>query len=433
MRSDGNTYFLIRSARSLFPVPCSLYPMLPIVLEAPIQQAHLPFVVLDGAGNLLALNHAAERLVGRSSSELIGTPFAALLDPYSRAKAAAMVEQALATGVAADWELDHMQPSGPPLLVSYSAWLWRAGPEAAPAVAAVGQPLQAALSLAAQLAATNQQLEGALLQLERAHAALKEAQAQLVRSEKMRALGQLVAGVAHEVNTPLAFVANNLDFLTESLAELRALHARYHDLVGAEQSLTLASADAEAGVEQLWADLDELLPESREGVTRIAAIVQALRAFARPDDPGVQSADLVPGLAGTARIARAAAPQGVTISEQYAPLPPIVCNPGQINQVVLNLLTNAVQAVERGGVVVLRTAREGDWAVVSVSDDGAGMDETTLARLGEPFFTTRTLGTGTGLGIAISRGIAERHGGRLEFVSAPGAGTTARLLLPLGD
>lgn len=402
-----------------------------LALEAPLQQAHLPFVALDAEGRLLALNQAAERLTGRPAAELIGTPFAALLDPYSRAKAAAMVAQALATGVAADWELNHMQPSGPPLLVSYSAWAWRAGPEAAPAVAAVGQPLQAALSLAAQLAATNQQLEGALLQLERTHTALKEAQAQLVRSEKMRALGQLVAGVAHEVNTPLAFVANNLEFLTESLEGLRALHARYHNLVGAEQSAALAAADAEAQVEQLWADLDELLPESREGVTRIAAIVQALRAFARPDDPGVQSANLAPGLAGTARIARAAAPQGVTIREHYAPLPPVICNPGQINQVVLNLLTNAVQAVGAGGVVVLSTARERDWAVVSVSDDGVGMDETTLARLGEPFFTTRPLGTGTGLGIAISRGIAERHRGRLEFMSTPGAGTTARLLLPI--
>lgn len=398
------------------------------MLDAPMQQAALPFVLLDTNGRVLALNAALVRIVGQANALLIGQPFANLIDPFSRAKAALMLAQALEHGSAADWELNHQQPIGPPLLVSYNAWVWRSLPDGPLAIAALGQPLHAALSLTAQLAATNQQLEGALLQLERAHKDLKEAQAQLVRSEKMRALGQLVAGVAHEVNTPLAFVSNNLDFLADALAQLRALHARYHALVASERLAEIAEPEA---IAQLWADIDEVLPESREGLSRIASIVQALRTFARPDDAGLQAADLALGFAGTARIARAAAPSGVTINEVYAPLPRVVCNPGQINQVVLNLLTNAVQAVGAAGTVLLRTSQEGAWAVVSVVDDGVGMDETTLAQLGEPFFTTRPLGSGTGLGLAISRGIAERHGGRLEFHSSPGQGSTARLLLPL--
>ncbi|RRR66826.1 MAG: PAS domain-containing protein [Candidatus Viridilinea halotolerans] len=405
--------------------------MQPFTLDAPTQQAALPFVVLDADGRVLALNAAMERIVGQPVAALCGQSFTSLVDAFSREKAAMMVAATLERGAVSDWELNHAQPSGPPLLVSYHTWTWRMPPDDRLALAAMGQPLQAALSLTAQLAATNQQLEGALLQLERTHKELKDAQAQLVRLEKMRALGQLVAGVAHEVNTPLAFVANNLEFLSDVLVQLRALHERYHSLVDAEQGQRLAAAAAEADVEQLWADIAEVLPESREGLSRIASIVQALRAFARPDDPGQQAADLAVGFAGTVRIARAAAPNGVTIHEAYAPLPRIVCNPGQINQVVLNLLTNAVQAVSATGHVTLRTQQEGVWAVVSVSDDGVGMDETTLARLGEPFFTTRPLGSGTGLGLAISRGIAERHGGRLEFTSSPGQGTTARLLLPL--
>ncbi|NTU83925.1 MAG: PAS domain-containing protein [Chloroflexales bacterium] len=408
--------------------------MTPPILGAPVQQALLPFLALDAEARILALNEAAATLYGRPAAGLIATPFAEVVDLYSREKAALMVAQAMAEGVTYDWELNHPRVDAPPTLVTYTAWIWRAAPGAPLAVAAIGRPIDAATSLAGQLAATNQQLEGALLQLERAHTALKAAQVQLVRSEKMRALGQLVAGVAHEVNTPLAFVANNLDFLAESLQALRDLHASYHDLVADTPGLAarLRAADDAAGVEQIWADLDELVPDSRDGVARIATIVQALRVFARPDDPGTQAADLNAGLASTVRIARASAQAGVVISERYGQIPPVVCNPGQINQVALNLLTNAIQAIQGAGEVVVSSSCEDAMAVVTVSDTGPGMDEATLARLGEPFFTTRPVGAGTGLGIAISRGIVERHGGRLEFDSAPGRGTTARLLLPLG-
>ena len=344
-----------------------------------------------------------------------------------------MVAEALVEGVTYDWELNHPRPDAPPTLVTYTAWSWYHDPALAPAVAAIGRPLDAATSLAAQLAATNQQLEGALLQLERTHAALKATQVQLVRSEKMRALGQLVAGVAHEVNTPLAFVANNLDFLGETLQSLRELHTAYHDLTAVTPDLAarLRAADTAASVEQIWADLDEVVPESRDGVARIAAIVQALRTFAHPDAPGTQAADLNAGLTSTVRIARASAPQGVTICEDYGHLPRVHCNPGQINQVVLNLLINAIQALHSAGEIVVSSHHEGPFVVLVVRDTGPGMDADTLARLGEPFFTTRPVGSGTGLGIAISRGIAERHGGRLEFSSVAGQGTTARLLLPI--
>lgn len=402
-------------------------------LEPPLEQAALPFVALDETGRFLALNPAAERLYGRPAAQLVGAPFAEVVDTYSREKAEHMVSRTLAEGSVTDWELNHPRPDGPPTLVSYSTWIWCAGPEYPLAVAALGQPLSAAVSLAAQLAASNQQLEGALLQLERAHTALKEAQTQLVRSEKMRVLGQLIAGVAHEVNTPLAFVVNNLEFLSDSLATLHQLHDRYYELAAHTPPLAdqlRAAADA-VGAEQIWDDVGEVLPESQAGLGRIASIVQALRSFARPDSPGTQSADLNAALAGTVRIARSISRPGLTISETYEPIPHVICNPGEINQVALNLLTNAIQAVETGGEVSLRSTREGDAVVITVSDTGSGMDEITLARLGEPFFTTRALGAGTGLGIAISRGLVERHGGRLEFQSTPGKGTTARIVLPI--
>ncbi|NWF80325.1 MAG: PAS domain-containing protein [Chloroflexi bacterium] len=382
----------------------------PPQLDPALVQASLPFLTLDAGGHLLALNPAAATLFGRPASELVGTAFPTLVDPFSREKAALLIARVLAEGSASDWELNHPRPAAPPLPVSYTAWRWSPAPDAPVAIAAFGQPLSAAISLAAQLATTNQQLEGALLQLERAHAELKAAQAQLVRSEKLRALGQLVAGVAHELNTPLGFVAGNLQFLAEQLPVLAA-----------------ACPDP-----QLRAEAVEALADSREGLERISSVVRDLRSFARPDSPTVHAADLNASLAATVRIARTLCPPGVIISEHYGPLPPVVCAPGQINQVVLNLLTNAVQAISDSGSVTVTTALEGDEALVTISDTGVGMDEATLARLGEPFFTTRPVGAGIGLGLAVSLGIVERHGGRLEFSSTPGQGTTACLRLPVG-
>lgn len=381
---------------------------LPFRLDPALEQSILPFIILDADGRLTALNQAAAVLYGRPAEALIGMPFTEVVDPFSREKAMLMLNQALEEGAATDWELNHPQPDAPPLPVSYTAWRWYADPNGRYAIAAIGQPLTAAVSLAAQLAATNQQLEGALLQLEKAHEALKSAQAQLVRSEKLRALGQLVAGVAHELNTPLGFVTANLEFLAEQLPAL---------------------ADANP---HLQAEIAEVLAESREGLERIASVVRDLRSFARPDSPAVHAADLNASLAATVRIARTLCTPGITIIERYGDLPPVTCAPGQINQVVLNLLTNAIQAITDSGTVTISTAREGDQAVITVTDTGVGMDEATLARLGEPFFTTRPVGAGIGLGLAVSMSIVERHGGRLEFTSAPGKGTTARLILPIG-
>lgn len=380
-------------------------------LAPPLAQASLPFLLLDADGRLLALNPAAALLYGRPADELVGVSFPTLVDPFSREKAALMISRVLAEGSAADWELNHPQSGAPPIPVSYTAWRWSPAPDASAAIAAFAQPLSAAIALAAQLATTNQQLEGALLQLERAHAELKAAQTQLVRSEKLRSLGQLVAGVAHELNTPLGFVTGNLDYLAEQLP-----------------ALTAACPDP-----QLCTDVAEALAESREGLARIAGVVRDLRSFARPDSPAVHAADLNASLAATVRIARTLCPPGVSIVEHYGPLPPVVCAPGQINQVVLNLLTNAVQAIVDIGSVTITTAHADDQVVVSISDTGVGMDEATLERLGEPFFTTRPVGAGTGLGLAVSLGIVERHGGQLAFSSTPGQGTTARLSLPVNS
>lgn len=373
--------------------------------------AQAPYVVflLDPAGVVLVGNAAAATLAGMSPAELQGRQFATLLDPFSIAKAKTMIEQTVHTGGVQHWELNHRRVGAPPLLLGYTTWPIRDECGAVVAIVALGLDLAPTVVLTAQLAEANQRLEVALKQLERAHNDLKTAQAQLVQSEKMRSLGQLVAGVAHEINTPLGYVTNNLAFLTERLPALRRDPT---DDLG-------------------WQDVTDAIAESRIGIDRIAAIVRALRVFARPADAEPVAADLNEGLASTVRMVRAVSGPRIVIQEEYGILPPLLCHPSELNQVFLNLLLNAVHACHDAGVVTVRTASDGAAITVTISDTGSGMDAATLARIGEPFFTMWPDGSGTGLGLTISREIVERHRGQMLFESSPERGTTVTVRLPL--
>jgi len=408
--------------------------MNPDLLPALFQQSHLLVIVLDPAGQILGVNPAAAGLAGRPPAALVGRPFTALLDPYSHAKAAGLLERALADGQVADWELDHLRDTGGPVLVGYDATLLRDAAGHPTAIALVGHDLSAKMELTAQLAHTNQQIEGALLQLEKAHAQLQATQAQLVQSEKMRALGQMVAGVAHEINNPAAFVANNLAHLARRLPALRALYDAYaalRPLAGPDQRAALEAAEQAAETNYLWQDLPDLVRESQDGVERIRGIVLSLRNFARLDEAVTKLADLNEGLQSTVRLVRPLCQGRVEITEAYGPLPLLLCRPGELNQVFLNLLTNAIQAIPAAGQVWITSAAAGDHVTITIRDTGTGMDAATLAKLGEPFFTTKPVGSGTGLGLAVSLAIVARHHGRVWFDSEPGRGATARIELPL--
>jgi two-component system, NtrC family, sensor kinase len=391
-------------------------------------------LVLDGAGRFVALNAAAEKLFGRPAAELLGQPFTTVLDPFSHEKAALMLARTLAEGRVTDWELDHLQGGGPPVLIGYTTTALRNSAGEAVGVGALGRDLTAHLDLTARLAHANQQLEGALLQLEKTHAQLKDAQTQLVQSEKMRSLGQLVAGVAHEINNPAAFVTNNLAHLARLVPALHALFDAYSALrsqATPQQATAIAAAETAAEMKYLWQDLPDLVKESQDGMERIRNIVLALRNFSRLDEAELKEADLNEGLASTLQLIRPLCKNRIEIIEDYSELPPVLCRPGELNQVFLNLLTNAVQAIEGSGRIWVRTRRQGKQIQVTIRDTGVGMEAATLAKLGEPFFTTKPVGAGVGLGLAIGFGIVQRHHGRLRFESQPGQGASAIVELPL--
>jgi signal transduction histidine kinase len=264
------------------------------------------------------------------------------------------------------------------------------------------------------------------------------AQAAMLQSEKLASLGQLAAGVAHEINNPLAFVINNLAVLTrdsQALADALALFRRAGDTLATyapEVHAELADLDERIDLAYTAQNLPELAGRSREGLRRIQEIVKDLREFARLDIGEETDVDLAAGISSTANIiAGRAKAADVAIDLELHPVAAVPGNPGKLNQVIMNLLANAVDACGSGGRVVVRTRQATERVFVEVQDTGRGIDPVIADRIFDPFFTTKPIGSGTGLGLTISYGIIRDHGGEIDFESRPDHGTTFRVSLPL--
>jgi hemerythrin-like metal-binding protein len=287
-----------------------------------------------------------------------------------------------------------------------------------------------------ELAETNRALESERQALEDSIASLQQAQARLLQSEKMAAVGQLAAGVAHEINNPIGFVSSNLGSLTGYVEHMLTL------LVAYEKTRPLMPPALRAGIESLpaYAELDyiredapELLRECKEGLARVKRIVNDLRDFARVDTADWDSADIHAVLDSALQVAANEIKYKAEVVKEFADLPSVVCNAAQLGQVFVNLLVNAAQAIEGRGTISLRTGtvQEGVW--IDISDTGAGMSAETQKRIFEPFYTTKPVGQGTGLGLSISWDIVKRHGGTVEVQSSPGHGTRFRITLPVAQ
>ncbi len=282
-----------------------------------------------------------------------------------------------------------------------------------------------------ELSAMNEYLEKTLQDL-------KLAQSQLVQSEKMASLGQLTAGIAHEINNPINFVHAGVQNLRQSLDEVFLILARYEEIESHQDPEKIAAAmrlmpgyKASLYYQENKEVIRETIGSIEDGAFRTAEIVKGLRNFSRLDEAHVKAANIHEGLDNTLVLLTTQLKNRITIVKDYdSNLPMVECYPGQLNQVFLNILSNAVQAIEGAGEIYVTTRSLPDHYQITIRDTGKGMDRETRQRIFEPFFTTKPVGQGTGLGLAISYGIIQKHRGEIRVESEINRGTTFTMSLP---
>jgi len=280
--------------------------------------------------------------------------------------------------------------------------------------------------------------------LEEAHEELKQNQRQLVQSEKMASLGVLSAGVAHEINNPIGFVSSNLSTLSEYVPVFYETFVLLKDLLSKLENdpghdinyLTVQSFLEDKEVDFLVEDTAEILAETREGLTRVTDIVAGLQTFARAEKATMEEVDIVACMRSTASLVKADSKHSFEIIDELCSVPTVMGNTGKLGQVFMNLIVNAVQAVssvKEDGRVTLRSSQKDRFVCVEVCDDGPGMSESVIEKIFEPFYTTKAEGEGTGLGLSLTQGIIDEHGGRIELSSKLGEGSTFTIALPVHD
>jgi len=270
--------------------------------------------------------------------------------------------------------------------------------------------------------------------LEFVNAELKATQSQMLQREKMASIGQLAAGVAHEINNPIGFVSSNLRSLDKYIKKLTG----YLELL--ENSLKEQAPESweeikpqrkKLKIDFLLEDCDDLITESLDGSERVRKIVQNLKTFSRVDQAEEQLADLNECLESTISIVWNELKYKAQLEKDFAELPDIYCSPQELSQVFTNILVNAAQAIEKEGLVKIRSWLEDETIFISIQDNGSGIDKANLEKIFEPFFTTKPVGEGTGLGMSISYEIVKKHGGDILIDSELGNGTTFTVSLPL--
>lgn len=274
-------------------------------------------------------------------------------------------------------------------------------------------------------------------ELKQLNARLSDAQDKLMQSEKLASIGQLAAGVAHEINNPIGFIFSNFGTLERYLDDLFQMLSAYEQaepaLAGTPVGAQLKALREKVELDFLKEDIPSLMNESKDGITRVRNIVQNLKDFSRVDTSQEWVlADLHHGISSTLNIVNNEIKYKADVVKMFGEIPDIECLPSELNQVFMNLLVNAAHAIHtERGTIIIRTGTEGDNVWIDVEDNGAGIAKENLGRIFDPFFTTKAVGKGTGLGLSLSYGIVKKHFGQIDVFSEVGVGTRFRVTLPV--
>ena len=396
-------------------------------LRALFEHSPLGIALVDPQGKHLECNNAYQRIVGRSDETLRTMDTWSLIPPQFANQVASLRQSLNNVGHHDAIELEYCREDGQPVPVQVSG-VRICGSGGQAYVWSIVEDITARKRLEAE---TAEQLRALTLLNKR----LQNAQTQLLQAEKMSAVGQLAAGVAHEINNPVGFVKSNLGTLREYLAQLLRLIGAYEASLVANPDHSLAQRLRDLATEIDYAyivdDAPQLLQESLDGIERVKRIVADLKDFSRIGEAEWQPADLHQCIDSTLNVAASKLMHKADVLKDYGAVPPIRCMPFQLNQVFLSLLINAAQAIPERGIIRIRSGREGESVWVEIEDSGSGIPADIQGRIFDPFFTTKPVGEGTGLGLAVAYGIVQSHDGEITVQSQEGVGTTFRVKLPI--
>ena len=405
-------------------------------------------IVVSPEGQVLLMNRAACRLLGYGEDELVGQPVETIFGEEAQRKNT-LLRELHKKGNLQSTERTYRSKDGRNIPVLFSASEISTGAALAGYVLVandIGERKRAErklLQTQAELVKNHEVLSNLYAQqhlhaeqLGKAYADLKVTQAQMIQNEKLASIGQLAAGVAHEINNPIAFINSNLGTLDKYLGRILSYLETQNNALARRQDgameAELAAVRKQLKIDYILEDVGRVIGESQEGVERVKTIVNGLKMFSRKDEEEQTEADINAGLENTINVIWNELKYKVTLHKELEEIPMIRCYPGQLNQVFMNLLVNSSHAIEKQGEITVRTGVEEGNIVVSISDTGCGIPEAILQKIFEPFFTTKEVGKGTGLGLSISYDIVKKHGGEITVESAPGEGTTFRIILPIG-
>jgi PAS domain S-box-containing protein len=286
-------------------------------------------------------------------------------------------------------------------------------------------------------------------ELRQAAAHAQKLEAQLHLSQKLEAVGQLASGIAHEINTPIQFIGDNIHYLRSTFGKLALAWRRSREVVQsriecrevAEVAREVDAIESQAKLVRLLPDAELAFAESIEGLARVTETVRAMKEFAHPGDGEMSAVNLNHSLETTLIVARNEYKQIADVVTEFGDLPTVHCRPGAINKVFLNIIVNAAHAIEQKaaqagggrGVITVKTFHDPTGVEVNISDTGCGIPKAVISRIFDPFFTTKPVGKGTGQGLAIAHSVIKSHGGNIVVDSTPGVGTTFKIRLPLAD